>query len=246
MSTEVQLENVSPTIGNTMLSDAVFRPMLFSTPMVQAILEGRKTQTRRIVKFPKDYDGKYIYQNGIFGLKYSSNLFGEENPTVQRLYPKMELGNIIWVRETWQQECEYLQIAGGNWSNAYLNATGNYIYKADDVSLEEIKHSVAFGKWKPSLFMPRSACRLFLEITDIKAERLQDISENDAIEEGIEFSSEFGYKLYSKNSFFSKHLSATDSYMSLWESINGKDSWQENPFVWVYTFKVVGCPNGFR
>jgi hypothetical protein len=186
-----------------MLSDAVFRPMLFSTPMVQALLNGTKTQTRRLV-------------NGNIPI-------GNFDETLKKSV--LKIGSIIWVRETF---------------NTNYNDTG-FIYKADYKVPAKNKHF-----WKPSLFMPKTACRIFLEVTDIRIERLNEISESDSIEEGIEYSTEFGYKLYSKNSFFSKHLSASDSYMSLWELINGQGSWKENPFVWVYTFKVVECPYGFR
>jgi len=189
--------------GKPLLSDAVFRPMLFSTPMVQALLNGTKTQTRRLV-------------NGTIPL-------GNFDETLKKSI--LKIGSIIWVRETF---------------NTNYNDTG-FIYKAD---YKEPAKNKQF--WKPSLFMPKAACRIFLEVTDIRIERLNEISERDSIEEGIEYSTEFGYKLYSKNSFFSKHLSARDCYMSLWELINGKGSWLENPFVWVYSFKIVECPYGFR
>ena len=181
------------------------KPMLFSTPMVQALLNGTKTQTRRLV-------------NGTIPL-------GNFDETLKKSI--LKIGSIIWVRETFAKS---------------LNPN-EFCYKADTDNPIYLDKN---WKWKPSLFMPKSACRLFLEVTEIRIERLNEISESDAIEEGIEYSNEFGYKLYSKNSFFSKHLSASDSYMSLWELINGQNSWKENPFVWVYTFKVVGCPYGFH
>jgi hypothetical protein len=212
-------------------------PMLFSTPMVKAILEGRKTQTRRIVKYKKEIVNPQVgfsafTNNGNFAVRgiHKNGQFGESFFKVP-----INIGDVIWVRETWQET---------TWVHP-SNSEYGYIYKASENGTEWSENSENW-KWKPSLFMPKNACRLFLEVLDVRIEKLNEISENDAIEEGIEFSSEFGYKLYSKNSFFSKHLSATDSYMSLWESINGKDSWKENPFVWVYTFKLVECPSGFR
>ena len=104
--------------------------------------------------------------------------------------------------------------------------------------------------------MPKDVCRLFLQITDIRIEQLQDISEDDAIAEGLEtsivksniFQTYLGYKNYyvqdAEDELY--YRSPIDSYKSLWMSINGSQSWQENPFVWVYTFKVVECSYGFR
>lgn len=201
MSIEVQNGN----IAKKLFSDAVFRPMLFSTPMVQALLNGTKTQTRRLFN--------------------ETIQLGNFDETLKKSI--LKVGSIIWVRETF----------------AHSLNSNEFCYKADTDNPIYLDKS---WKWKPSLFMPKSACRLFLEVTEIRIERLNEISESDAIAEGIEYSTEFGYKLYSKNSFFSKHLSASDSYMSLWEFINGQNSWQENPFVFVYTFKVVECPYGFR
>jgi len=204
-----------------------FKPMLFSTDMVKAILNGTKTQTRRIVKYNKkiespnigfsvfsednEFEVRGVHENGQFGSSFFKKPINK--------------GDIIWVRETF---AEY--------------QTG-IIYKADEKYNGIVDNDIC--KWKPSLFMKKEVCRLFLEVTNIRIEKLNIISDSDSIEEGIEFSNEFGYKLYSKKPFFSKHLSASDSYMSLWELINGQGSWKENPFVWVYTFKVVGRPQNF-
>ena len=197
------------------------RPILMSTPMVQAILDGRKTMTRRIIKLPKKYNW-YVF-DGEVHLDSDSN----EDYTFDCPYGK--IGDVLWVRETWQNECEEIQIAGGDWSNAYLNATGKFVYKADGEVLP--KDSVAFGKWKPSIHMPREACRLRLEITDIKVGRVQDISEEDAMKEGVK-----GTGLSSAISA-DEIETARDRFLSLWESINGPDSWHSNPWVWVVSFK---------
>lgn len=205
----MSIEEQNGNIAKPLLSDAVFRPMLFSTPMVQALLNGTKTQTRRLVN--------------------STIPLGNFEETLKKSI--LKIGSIIWVRETWMDAPNYPVLPE------------KYYYKAS-VSEQFLKNSK--GKWKPSLFMKKDTCRLFLEVTNVWIEKLNKISESDSLAEGIEYSTEFGYKLYSKNSFFSKHLSASDSFMSLWESINGQGSWKENPFVWVYSFKVVECPYGFR
>lgn len=212
------------------------KPILFSTEMVKSI--ERKTKTRRVMKEPFQ-SWAASSNNDDYIMSLAANA-------------KYQIGDILWVRETWQQECELIQIAGGDWTNAYLNATGNYIYKADGVSLEDIKDSVAFGKCRPSIFMPKEAARIFLEVTDVRVERLQDISEEDAIAEGIEVG-------YCKDPFTGKDLRTYKNYLTgehiwmpaklsfqtLWESINGIESWNNNPFVWVYEFKQVDKPENF-
>ena len=206
-------------LAKPMLSDVVFRPMLFSMPMVQALLNGTKTQTRRLVNVT------IPIENFEETLKKSI----------------LKVGSIIWVRETFAETCDEMgtPIIAYKFGKPRIitGCNGKYeLWKETDTDWS-IDNYPSCGKWKPSLFMPKYACRIFLEVTEIRIERLNEISDSDAIEEGIEYSTEFGYKLYSKNSFFSKHISASDSYMSLWELINGQGSWRKNPFVWVYKFK---------
>lgn len=201
------------------------KPILFSTPMVQAILEGRKTQTRRLVKYQKAYD---IFPNGKKEV--------EAVKTTENMLPcKYKIGDILWVRETFHKY--------------YSESTGIiYSYKADNKLIEDAKI------WKPSIFMPREAARIFLEVTNVRVERIQDISEEDAIAEGIESwieerlkSKPVHYKMYSDfdnpNDPALYSSNPIDSYESLWRKINGKDSWKQNPFVWVYDFKRINEPN---
>jgi len=204
------------------------RPILFSTPMVQAILGGRKTMTRRIVKFPKDFTGEAVYDNNPHGLKYTSNMGGE---TIQRLMcPKGEVGDRLWVRETWTK----VSVPDGTTARKLLT-----LYKASMPAHGIDSYQV---KWKPSIYMPRTASRITIEITGIKVERLQVISEEDAIREGVE-KTEFGYKNYDKSypvaEFMGGGFPATRSFMTLWESINGHGSWNSDPFVWAIEFKRI-------
>jgi hypothetical protein len=191
-------------------------PILFNTEMVKAILSGRKTQTRRIVKLPKDYDGNEntIYDNDPFGLKYTT-----KEGTVKRLRPPYRAGDILWVRETW------------------IYDGVNYIYKADTEDMP--------FRWKPSIFMPKEACRIKLEVIGWEVERLTEISEEDAIAEGIERIGKT-YKHYNPKAYFtSKALkesiptktTAKGSFKTLWESAYGYGSFDKNPFVWVIKFK---------
>lgn len=113
-----------------------------------------------------------------------------------------------------------------------------FVYKADGQPWEDYEE----WTWKPSIFMPKDACRIFLKLTKIRIERLNDITEADAIAEGIErdiFKIDsiltMCFKIYgSKNSWDENPI---NSYWSLWEQINGKKSWLKNPFVWVYEFE---------
>ena len=200
------------------LSEAVFRPMLFSTEMVRALLNGLKTQTRRVVK-------DNILQN--YRNENEETLDFIKVSMLDSIKPK--IGDVIWVRETFSQKDERL------------------IYRSQVCSKWDLPDGF---KWTPSLFMPKSVCRLFLEITNIRLERLNDISDNDSISEGIEIIERLKairmFKDYNLKGTLVGKTTAIESYKSLWISINGQKSWDDNPFVWAYTFKVVDCPYGFR
>lgn len=127
------------------------------------------------------------------------------------LCPYGRVGDVLWVRETW-------------WSpEKNFRPGGSILYRADD-ELSSGSILPAGEKWRPSIFMPKIACRLYLEITGVRAEKLQDISEEDAKAEGTEI--DYGAEMY-RSAF--KHL---------WMSINGAQSWFDNPYVWVITFKI--------
>lgn len=235
------------------------KPILFSTPMVQAILAGQKTQTRRVVK-PQPEDtrakGKLIDHIGDYctGSPESGKAYywhsGFGWNSSEALFPKAHKGDIFWVRETWQQDYHWTQGEGG------------YVFRADNPP----KSMMLNEKWKPSIFMPKAACRLFLEVTDVRVERLQDISEADMIAEGIRVPvSEKGnavLRLSGKNPplHFLPDGALKDSYdgeltqydflkaewAALWSDINGRESWDANPWVWVYTFKQIEKPENFN
>lgn len=182
-------------------------PILFSTPMVQAILEGRKTMTRRIVK--------------------PNPRISSDPSKVGEIIKDLNLltacdygyyGYILWVKETYSKE-----------ATIFNDSKSQIIYKADDhVAESEIK-------WKPSIFMPKSACRIFLQITDLRVERLDSITEEDAISEGVIKLSDNYYKDYAERA--SGFHYAGQSFRSLWKKINGDESWNFNPWVWVISFE---------
>ena len=155
---------------------------------------------------------------------------------------KILFGDIIWVRETF--------FDATNFQDATLfKENSTIIYKADETF-------IGCHKWKPSLFMPKSAARIFLKVISISVELLQDIDEESAINEGIENLSadELKYNLFRNYLRFESEVNYQDfttdnpiwSYQTLWQKINGKDSWDKNPFVWVYKFQRIDEPHGFR
>ena len=212
------------------------KPILFSTPMVQAILEGRKTQTRRVLK-PQPLVHNEVIKMPIPVDEYSKILKQYVKKGYTEIYTKGvlqgmiaprcpfgEVGDTIWVRETWcdPSNTGYPILYKADFPMVYRNdAEGE-----PDIVLKEEGY-----KWKPSIFMPKDACRLFLKITNIRVERLQDISELDAECEGAK-----KMPLEHLGGAFPNHKSG---FESLWQSINGKESWDCNPYVWVIEFEKI-------
>ncbi len=203
------------------------RPILFTTEMVQAILDGRKTQTRREFKL-KHCNKKMTWANEPYSIVNDVNF--KSQITGEIFIPKNvygKVGDILWVRETWS-------------INPFYDKDNNakYLYAATDKPFEN-------HKWKPSIHMPKEACRLRLKIKSIRVERLMDISEQDAIAEGVRqrFGGFINYanpgKIFTETyPFLSRKYSAAQmSYLSLWEKINGENSFEENPWVWVIGFE---------
>lgn len=199
------------------------RPILFSTPMVQAILAGRKTQTRR----KADMTSRHIRK------LFNGEFEGESG----RIYkcPYGQVGDVLWVRETWQWD----------WIDCDKKEEKCYFFKTST-----LPNVLASGeKWKPSIHMPKDAARIWLRINNVRVERLNDISEEDAIKEGIEELKSNGiphYRNYGKQLVakeFNFFCSPVNSFRSLWESINGENSWNNNPWVWVIEFEGIEKPN---
>ncbi len=216
-----------------------FKPILFNTEMVQAILDGRKTQTRRIIK-SRHESGRFAICKNIDGQveQICSLGWDEENVEKDIICPYGHPGDALWVRETWQIT-DFLHPEDENYG---------YIYKASENG-RAWENNDDEWKWKPSIHMPKEACRLFLKIKDIRLERLQDISEEDAIAEGVEKIADYGntgYKLYTEPDAAYSDIDAVYSFESLWQSLNGPDSWEANPWVWVISFKCIDKPENFK
>lgn len=199
------------------------RPITFSRPLIPPVRRDEKTQTRRIAKQQperiEDIDGREAIRR-----------FGQR-------------GDRLWVREDYRivhQDGLYVQVEYMA-DNAIL---WKQLTSEDDAKLRRRKTPPS--KVQPGRFMYRSCSRITLEVTGVRLERLQDISEEDARAEGVELSADpftYGWKQYEETESAAEmvtyHSSARESFASLWRSINGADSWDANPWVWVVEFKRV-------
>lgn len=214
------------------------RPILFSTPMVQAILEGRKTVTRRttglelINESPDDWTGVFMDKEN----KWQAECEGWDGYHLKEVKcPYGQVGDVLWVRESFQVFDTLDRII----SLKDFKENGVRIYSFKQQEPERVaKYGGETEKWKPSIHMPKSIARIWLEITDIKVERLQDISEDDAEAEGIELVEHNCFKNYNEKDPFQFLEDPIGSFQSLWQSINGTENWNANPWVWVVSFKV--------
>lgn len=209
-------------------------PILYSTEMVKAIYENRKSKTRRTkgLDFINDSFSEWEYL-GIDkeGRHLMRNEYGATNAIK---CPYGQPGEIHWVRETF-----------ANLNVDFSEVQPYFVYQAD--LFDEDQHGPV--TWKPSIHMPKTAARFFLKVTDVRIEKLQDISEEDAIAEGILFNN-FGYKDYLQDASGYGHPDVDYphvygprlSYKTLWQYINGEESWDTNPWVWVISFERIDKP----
>jgi hypothetical protein len=213
------------------------RPILFSAPMVRALLDGSKTQTRRIYKNRKHPDTGCDMA--------ASELVREPQHVMDRICPYGQAGDRLWVKETW--------------SEVGTMDPGLIVYRADYPACMPAEYQdvppAAEIKWKSSLFMRRAASRILLEIVGVRVERLQDISEADSIAEGISIWSEserhgikwncpphvrrYGEGDNVEHAGFEGGpvKDPHEAYRGVWSAINGPGSWEANPWVWVIAFR---------
>lgn len=241
------------------------RPILFSAQMVLALLRetNPKTQTRRVVRLPQNVDGMpdhwcpapyggYGEKGGFIPLNSLGGIATKAFHYHHVMCPYGQPGDRLWVRETWAPRVAGDMCKGGYW------------YAADPETALFKETWIGF-KWRPSIFMPRVASRITLEITGVRVERLQEISETDAIAEGLRAVTGdgggrgpghkwtgVGYEGATPGFF---HVPDPDTgrchcklagptpaqcaYSDLWDKINGPGSWEGNQFVWVLAFKRV-------
>ncbi len=211
------------------------RPILFSGPMVRAILEGRKTQTRRAVKTDLVSYNLATCEEGPLDARQIKN---------QVKCPYGKPGDRLWVRENWyyydkyesRNFCETRKIPYSP-DGVMPGAEGFHLRRIRYEATEGNPDPVSPWRIRPSIHMPRWASRITLEITGLRVERLNDISEADAVAEGVRYMGEGeGYEDYCLGPG-TWCTSAKASFASLWVSINGSDSLSANPWVWVLEFK---------
>lgn len=207
------------------------RPILFSAPMVRATLDDRKTQTRRIIKSPSrkhpcfalaDY-GKgwwpYLSDDG------ESSITSDGNETEIQC-PYGVHGDRLWVRETWLQHSKPADIA----YRASIGSDGD----SDGV------FGAMHGGWKSSIHMPRWASRITLEVTSVRVERLQDISESDAMAEGVSKDEVENCLMMAEAMGVREPAPARECFSLMWDSLHGQGSWWSwaaNPWVWAISFR---------
>ncbi|MFW3786617.1 hypothetical protein ACKLKE_24385 [Klebsiella quasipneumoniae subsp. similipneumoniae] len=222
------------------------RGMIFNAEMVRAILAGRKTQTRRIMKVQPESNqlGLLLITDSTKHSDIGKYHWAESNATGNHVRSKLfscpfgAVGDRIWVRETWSSDFANYYPNDRVWYAADNNRRLD-IEVADGVrgiySPESDVH-VPF-RWHPSIHMPRWASRITLEITDVRVERLNAISQEDAQAEGMELT---GWRpTYSDPDSGGEVMTPYDNFAELWSSIYGEESWNANPWVWVIEFKRV-------
>jgi len=229
-----------------MSADRKERPILFSAPMVRALLDGTKTQTRRVVKgLPPWEITEICYDAGGSG-KWMPNGPAPSGTGMAaghwRLCPYGQPGDRLWVRETFA--LSVIDPDGGSPQDDPENY--DVIYRATDAPgggwTDGEGNSIA-APWKPSIHMPRWTSRILLEIVSVRVERLNDCTEQDAIAEGISKTASGFWSVYGQADVDGT-FSPRASYRALWESINGAGSWDTNPWVWVVEFRRVITDKG--
>lgn len=216
------------------------RPMLFAGPMVRALLGGSKTQTRRIVKLPHQ-NPLGQWEPTTFGGEYGGRTAaGATVPEQAAIWhtrtgdcltsPHGQPGDRLWVRESYRLRRESL-------NGAPMDDVAPSMFCDSTRHFEADGNAPGWaGKLRPSIHMPRWASRILLEITGVRVERLQDISEEDAIAEGLPWRQCTDWMGPGSTQ---RNFGPKDAYRGLWERINGAGSWDANPWVWVVEFKRV-------
>jgi hypothetical protein len=202
--------------------------ILFTEPLFAAVIDGTKTQTRRIIKPQPDDSG--LWNDSKFPRSIDSDLNGF-NGTVSEtgesieFKPRYKVGETVYLKEPYFIDIKF--------DVAYKFKPHNLLIP---IPLDKIK-------WKNKLFMPRIYARYFIEITAVHCEKLQDISDDDCLKEGIFcFTDKFVYDHPNDDSRMI-YDSPQEAYAALIDKINGKGTWESNPFVWVYEFKLINKKN---
>ena len=214
-------------------------PLIFSAPMIRAFLDGRKTQTRRIIKLPKWAIAGIVRSQpdgGIVVLRRSTGYDAE-------IAPPARPGDLMWARETWRPNSGAFQSEAfeGEFGIDYradgktiwhdIEALDLYPHGDKDVDARKwLPAHKPYDPWRPSIHMPKWASRIRRKVKAVRVERVQDISEEDARAEGTLAWCPADTECLIED--------AKDHFRMLWESIHGADAWDRNPWVWVYEFEA--------
>ncbi|WP_312545358.1 hypothetical protein [Pantoea eucalypti] len=221
------------------------RPIIFNADMVRAVLDGRKTQTRRIVKWRGLDEGLNLQFSGFRASKEPGGWVIESNSRTSSEWrcqptpcPFGAVGDRLWVRESFYEHGSW-QGGGYDPEDSYFVSDKQVLYPADGIQRPAERKREDFWRSRPSIHMPRWASRITLEITGVRVERLWDITEDDAKAEGCTFEA-LRFKPGTREVEEMGHT-AVYQFSGLWQSIYGADSWQVNPWVWVIEFKTTTC-----
>lgn len=223
-------------------------PILFSAPMVNAILAGNKTMTRRVVT------NMDLIQDVEDGVPYFADEYGDYHKTETRC-PYGGSGDLLWVRENWRP---YLNDEGPEGYTRLIKFSSNdHCMPVPEKYFSWFEEREKLGYHnRPSIHMPKWACRIWLKIIGLRVERLQDITPEDAIAEGIDMDSDFASLCQnildncgSHSHDVEKNSAEIATFKKLWDSINGKPrkdgkniSWDANPWVWAPEFEITENP----
>ncbi len=227
------------------------KSILFNTAMVQAILEGRKTCTRRVIKRTPSNDESCGYglwkefnerDNTWYIKDYTHGCIWWQLDEYIKKFSKFHVGDILYVRETWKQ---YEKRVG---EGEHCCLAKFYGYKADEDNSNNPSEFYE-GNWKPSIHMPKTAARIFLKVTGARVERIQDITNEGCLDEGVSkrLRTKLGYVVEESEERFN-FFQARDTFKKLWDSTLKKDQLEQygfnaNPYVWVIEFERCEKPN---
>lgn len=221
----------------------IAKPILFNTEMVKAILDGKKTQTRRLVQPQPPTNAKIKFGNGMeVAVDEGATFFDERRLSYAPKYLPYRIftgrADYLWVRETW---CTHEDMA----DVFEDNLISGFYYRADNTDMDWVNDK-EIVKWRPSIHMPKAAARIFLKVTDVRVERLQEITHDDCVAEGVgetEFYSEAEHYAIGGCPLQGGSIERC-AFIGLWNStVKPADltlyGWEANPWVWVYEFERV-------
>lgn len=226
------------------------RPILFTGDMVRAIIDGRKTQTRRLSGLEQINFNPDIWINDAVGTDDKERFTASFESTITgsnfiASCPYGQPGDILWVRETWRK---YNLFDENGYFGADIidfaadNPEPMVMHDGDGFQMYNKKGQEKMIPFRPSIHMPKSAARIWLQVTDIRVERVQDISEADARAEGAEKGIFRMGPNVEKGEFqleLNHHARFVEGFKFIWHQVNGAESWDDNPWVWVITFRVL-------